>query len=184
MRRIIAFTGSNNPNSIHEKWLRHIIAQHPKEGIEFLDLKAFNVPIYSQGIEELGIPQKMRALFQVFSEADGFIIASPEHNGLPSAFLKNIIDWLSRIDQRFFGEKPILLLSTSPGVTGGRTHLNLLAGLVGRWGGELAGQYSLGSFHQNFDMNQNVIVDPEVRIQMRSAISALLNNKKLLSTLS
>ncbi len=174
MKKIIAFTGSNNPNSINEKFVRYIISEFPEAKIEFLDLKVFNVPIYSQAIEEMGIPEKIRKLFQIFTEADGFILASPEHNGLPSAFLKNIIDWLSRIDQQFFGQKPILLLSTSPGVTGGRTHLQLLAGLVGRWGGNLVGQYSLGSFAENFDAGQEEVVNRAIWEKLSGLLSTLV----------
>jgi NAD(P)H-dependent FMN reductase len=174
MKKIIAITGSNNPDSINEKFVRYIISEFPHTGIEFVDLKDFNVPIYSQAIEEMGIPEKIKKLFQIFTEADGFILASPEHNGLPSAFLKNIIDWLSRIDQQFFGQKPILLLSTSPGVTGGRTHLQLLAGLVGRWGGNLVGQYSLGSFAENFDVGKKEIVTHSIREKLDELISSLV----------
>ncbi len=178
MKKIIAFTGSNNPDSINEKLVKHIISEFPKAGIEFVDLKEFNVPIYSQAIEEMGTPEKIRKLFQIFTEADGFIVASPEHNGLPSAFLKNIIDWLSRIDQQFFGQKPILLLSTSPGVTGGRTHLQLLAGLVGRWGGNLVGQYSLGSFSENFDAGKGEIVIPSIREKLNEIVLNLIASEE------
>lgn len=86
MKKIIAFTGSNNPNSINEKLVQSIISKYPDQNIEFIDLKRFDVPIYSQDIEQNGIPKPIKKLFQLFTETDAFIIASPEHNGLPSAF--------------------------------------------------------------------------------------------------
>ena len=179
MKKITAFTGSNNPNSINEKLIQSIIKKFPDQNIDFIDLKKFNVPIYSQDIEQNGIPKPIKKLFQLFTEADAFIIASPEHNGLPSAFLKNTIDWLSRIDQRFFGEKPVLLLSTSPGPTGGKTHLQILEKLVLRWGGLFVEQYSLGSFDQNFDKNNLSITDPHENIKLKKAVDALINGQAL-----
>ena len=179
MKKIIAFTGSNNPNSINQKLVQSIIKKYPDQNIEFIDLKKFNVPIYSQDIEQNGIPEPIKKLFQLFTETDAFIIASPEHNGLPSAFLKNMIDWLSRIDQRFFSEKPVLLLSTSPGPTGGKTHLQILEKLVLRWGGLFVEQYSLGSFDQNFDKNNLSITDPHENIKLKKAVDALINGQAL-----
>ncbi len=179
MKKIIAFTGSNNPNSINEKLVQSIIRKYPDQNIEFIDLKRFDVPIYSQDIEQNGIPKPIKKLFQLFNEADAFIIASPEHNGLPTAFLKNTIDWLSRISQNFFGGKPVLLLSTSPGPTGGKTHLQILEKLVLRWGGLFVEQYSLGSFAQNFDQSNLIITDPQENINLKKAMQALINGQPL-----
>ena len=163
MKKIVAFSGSNNPDSINEKLVRSLINRYSEYDIRFIDLKKFDAPIYSQEIQSNGIPQQIQDLYQIFEESEGFIIASPEHNGLPSAFLKNIIDWLSVITQRFFNDKPVLLLSTSPGATGAKTHLGILAKLVPLWGGILKGTYSLGSFNENFDTSTNSILKEEER---------------------
>ncbi|MCJ8290554.1 MAG: NAD(P)H-dependent oxidoreductase [Crocinitomicaceae bacterium] len=179
MKKIIAFTGSNNPNSINEKLLQSIIKKYPNEGIEFIDLKRFDVPIYSQDIEQHGIPKTIKELFKLFIEADALIIASPEHNGLPSAFLKNTIDWLSRINQKFMDGKPVLLLSTSPGLTGGKTHLQILEKLVLQWGGLFVEQYSLGSFDQNFDRSSLVITNHQENIKLNKVMQALISGQPL-----
>jgi NAD(P)H-dependent FMN reductase/ketosteroid isomerase-like protein len=180
MKKIIAFTGSNNPNSINEKLVQSIIRKYSDQSIEFIDLKRFDVPIYSQDIEQNGIPKPIKKLFQLFTEADAFIIASPEHNGLPSAFLKNTIDWLSRINQKFIDGKPVLLLSTSPGPTGGKTHLQNLEKLVLQWGGLFVEQYSLGSFDQNFDKSGLVITNQQENIKLKKAMQALINGQPLI----
>ena len=179
-KKIIAFTGSNNPNSINEKLVQSIIRKYPDQNIEFIDLKRFDVPIYSQNIEQNGIPKPIKKLFQLFTEADAFIIASPEHNGLPSAFLKNTIDWLSRINQKFIDGKPVLLLSTSPGPTGGKTHLQNLKKLVLQWGGLFVEQYSLGSFDENFDKSGLVITNQQENIKLKKAMQALINGQPLI----
>ncbi len=182
MKKIVAFSGSNNPDSINEKLVQSIIKRYSEHDIRFIDLKKFDAPIYSQEIQSNGIPLQIQELYQIFEESDGFIIASPEHNGLPSAFLKNIIDWLSVITQRFFNDKPVLLLSTSPGATGAKTHLGILAKLIPLWGGILKGTYSLGSFTKNFDMSSNAILNEEEISLMDSAFRAFVGeNSEVLS---
>ncbi|MEC7770290.1 MAG: NAD(P)H-dependent oxidoreductase [Bacteroidota bacterium] len=178
MKKIIAFTGSTSHNSINRKLLKYIIREFPNDRIEFLDLKEYDIPIYSTEIEKKGIPIWTKELFQTFTSVDGFILASPEHNGLPSAFLKNHIDWLSRVDQRFLQDKPILLLSTSPGATGGKSHLEILAKLVQRWGGELVGQFSLGDFNRNFDCLTNTLCKSKDEQSLKQLVESLLNYQK------
>lgn len=177
MKKIIAFTGSNSPNSINQRLIEYIQQEFPDSGIEYLDLKDHELPIYSVEIEERGIPIQAKELFQLFASANAFILASPEHNGLPSAFLKNHIDWLSRIDQHFLGDKPILLLSASPGATGGSSHLGILATLVQRWGGVLTGLFSLGHFHQNFDIATNKPNKSKDEHQLRRLVNDLLKHQ-------
>jgi NAD(P)H-dependent FMN reductase len=178
MKKIVAFAGSNSPNSINQILIDYIVKEFPNNGIASVDLKGYDPPIYSTEIEEKGIPAATKELFQTFTSADGFILASPEHNGLPSAFLKNHIDWLSRIDQRFFGDKPVLLLSTSPGRTGGSSHLEIMAKLVQRWGGELVGKFSLGDFYQNFDTRTNTPNKSKDEQSLKQLVKSLLNYKE------
>ena len=59
-------------------------------------------------------------------------------------------------------------------MTGGRTHLQLLAGLVGRWGGYLVGQYSLGSFFENFDEAKNEVKIPSTREKLNELVWGLV----------
>ncbi|KAA1245430.1 NAD(P)H-dependent oxidoreductase [Aquimarina sp. RZ0] len=159
MKNILAFSGSNSPDSINEKLIQSVIERYPEYDINLIDLKQFEAPIYSPSIQAKGIPKPIQDLYAIFQESDGFIIASPEHNGLPTAFLKNTFDWLSAFTQQFFGEKPVLLLSTSPGATGAQTQLALLEKLIPIWGGIVKARYSLGSFNENFDTNYNTITN-------------------------
>ena len=175
MKNIIAFTGSTNPDSINEKLLIAAINKFPEKSVQLIQLTDHDIPIYSQKIEEGdGIPKAIKELFQLFTKADGFIIASPEHNGLISSFLKNIIDWLSRIDQNFFGDKPVMLMSTSPGEMGGSSHLQILKNLIPRWGGNLSSIYSLGDFNNKFDVDSLSISDKSEDLKLNEAIQAFV----------
>ncbi|NQX82478.1 MAG: NAD(P)H-dependent oxidoreductase [Flavobacteriaceae bacterium] len=177
MRKIIMFSGSNNPKSINEQLLSAVAQKLNDKQVEKIKLTDYNTPIYSQKIELEGIPDAIKKLFQLFTTADGFIISSPEHNGLPSAFLKNIIDWISVIDQRFFNDKPVLFISTSPGKVGGATHLELLNNLVPLWGGKKTESYSLGSFNDNFSKEEQTISNSSEDAKIDIVLKAFLNNK-------
>ena len=77
-------------------------------------------PIYNADDQESsGFPAPVKALSDAIRAADGVIIVSPEYNyGLPGG-LKNAIDWVSRMDNQPFKDKPVALQSASPGALGG-----------------------------------------------------------------
>ena len=52
-------------------------------------------------------------------EADGIVIASPEYNYSISSALKNLIDWVSRVQPNAFLKKPIAIFSSTAGPSGG-----------------------------------------------------------------
>ncbi len=153
MKKIIAFTGSNHSNSIHQQLLNIAAEKVVKNQITMLNLSDFPLPIYSLDIEADGIPEAVLKLKAELVKYDALIIATPEHNGSMPAYLKNVIDWLSRLvppKTPFFGDtaKPVLLMSTSPGITGGATNIKTMAELMPWWGGDVKGTYSLGSYFE------------------------------------
>ena len=90
-----------------------------------LELAAYPLPIYDGDLEaDLGLPEKVQTLKKIFTERDGFIVASPEYNGSLSPLLKNMIDWMSRQGEDAesmlpFRGKIAGLLAASPGRLGG-----------------------------------------------------------------
>jgi len=90
--------------------------------------EAVDLPLFNQDLEaDPGVVGQVMALHERWRRADGFIVSSPEYNGHAPPFLKNTVDWISRlarIDARYaavnpFGGKPLLLASASTGWTGG-----------------------------------------------------------------
>jgi NAD(P)H-dependent FMN reductase/kynurenine formamidase len=170
--KIIAFAGSNSRNSINAKLTKGLLSYFQKAEVNYIDLKDVNVPIYSQDLEtDKGIPQEIQTLYRQFEDADGFIVASPEYNGLMPGFFKNIIDWLSRIDQRIFKNKPVLLISTSYGNKGGSSNLTVLEKVMPFWGAKSVHTYSLGNFDENFSSNFNNLTDPDEFKKLQVVIS-------------
>jgi NAD(P)H-dependent FMN reductase len=96
--------------------------------IDMLEPTDVRLPLFDQDLEQSdAVRAEVVGLHDRFSAADGLIVASPEHNGHVSAYLKNTVDWvsrLSRIDPRYaasnpFQGRPVLLASASTGWTGG-----------------------------------------------------------------
>lgn len=172
MKPIIAFAGSNSPHSINQQLLLTALHQMPNAPVRLLSLTNFPAPLYSDCLEKQGqVPATIRQLHELFGEASGFVIALPEHNGLPPAFFKNTLDWLSRIDQQIFRGKPVLLLSTSPGKNGGASSLAIMSGLLPRWGGVVSGRYSLPSFAHTYHSARQTITDPAEAEKLSQAVA-------------
>ena len=96
--------------------------------IDILQPDDVNLPLFNQDLEHSEtIVSTIIAVHKRFQNADGMIIASPEYNGHVSPYLKNTVDWISRlarIDASYsainpFRNKPLLLASVSTGWTGG-----------------------------------------------------------------
>lgn len=96
--------------------------------VDVLCSREVKLPLFNQDLEHVPeVSQAVRTLHQRFARADGIIVASPEYNGHVSPYLKNTVDWVSRlahIDPHFasqnpFHNKPLLLTSASTGWTGG-----------------------------------------------------------------
>lgn len=116
--KVLLFAGSLRKDSYNKKLIR-VVEQYiaPEHQTEVMDLQVLNIPVYDGDIEtEHGAPEGVKILTQKISEADALIISSPEYNGSISSPLKNVIDWVSRVQpQNPWVKKPILLLGASPG---------------------------------------------------------------------
>jgi chromate reductase len=124
--KLLAFDGSGRKNSINHKLLTHVVADAQAAGAEvtMIDLSNYNLPLYNGDIESEGLPPAVSQLKEIFKEHDGFLIASPEHNGSFSALLKNTLDWVSRpvkgeLPLNCFKGKTVGLMAASPGKLGG-----------------------------------------------------------------
>lgn len=151
MKKILAFAGSNSSMSINHQLIVSVAEIIDFAKVDVIRLRDFEVPIFGIDAErETGIPKQMHELKNIISDYDGFIISTPEHNGIPPAFLLNILDWMSRINRRIFNEKPMLLLSTSDGARAGISALTILQNTIHRFGANVAGSYAFPSFFDNF----------------------------------
>jgi len=77
-------------------------------------------PLYNFDIQHsTGFPAEVNAWADAIRAADGIIIVSPEYNWSIPGALKNAIDWVSRMKDQPFKDKPVLLQSAAGGILGG-----------------------------------------------------------------
>lgn len=179
MKKILTISASNSKNSINRMLL--VLAANKVEGHEvaMLDIRDYPMPFFSLDREESeGHPETAKQVRALLAEYDAFIIASPEHNGGMPAEFKNLIDWVSRLgdlqNPMFASQKPVLLLSTSPGPRGGATNIETLTQLMPFWGADVRGSYSLGSFYDYFvDGKLNVEKEQELTNTVRAFVKSL-----------
>ncbi len=72
------------------------------------------------------------------------------YNGAYNGAFKNVFDWASRVEQKTFLGKPMLLMATSPGGRGGKSVLDMASDRFPRHDANIVGKFSLPSFHSNF----------------------------------
>ncbi len=155
MKRILAFAGSNSNTSINHSFVSHVAKRIQGHEVKLIKLRDFEIPLYSVDKEkETGFPVDVRIIKNLIEEHDALIISVNEHNGNSSAFFKNIIDWLSRLDRNFLTGKKILLMSTSPGVRGAASSLEYIKGILPRFGGQVVESFSFPSFNDNFNNDE------------------------------
>ncbi|GGI57356.1 NADPH-dependent FMN reductase [Winogradskyella haliclonae] len=151
MKKIVAFAGSNSKTSINKQLAVYASSLVSEVDVEVLDLNDYNLPLYGMDLEnESGIPKKAHDFLDKIKSTDGIILSLAEHNGTYATVFKNLFDWMSRIDNKLWSDKPMLLMSTSPGARGGITGLNIAADRFQYMGGNIVGKFSLPSFGANF----------------------------------
>lgn len=77
-------------------------------------------PLYNWDVQQdEGFPEPVERLAGLMRAADGIIIVSPEYNYSIPGVLKNAIDWVSRLPDQPFRNRPVLLQSASISLLGG-----------------------------------------------------------------
>jgi len=157
MKNIVAFGASSSSQSINKQLAEWAARQIKEAQVNLLDLNDYEMPIYSIDREkEGGIPVEAKNFKKLINEADGVIISFAEHNGSYSAAFKNILDWISRLEKPIWADKPMLILSTSPGPRGGQSVLTTAVNSFPFQGGVVAGSFSLPSFNKHFNTDQGI----------------------------
>ena len=173
MKKIIAFGASSSKTSINKQLAVYTANQFENATVDVLDLNDYEMPIFSVDKEStIGIPQLAHDFYAKLGAADLIIISFAEHNGGYSAAFKNIFDWISRINSKTFQEKPMLLVSTSPGPRGGATVLEIAKNRFPFQGGVVKGSFSLPSFSANFDSEKGII-DTDLKNQLLEIVKSV-----------
>ncbi|HEY5715981.1 MAG TPA: NAD(P)H-dependent oxidoreductase [Psychromonas sp.] len=172
--KIIGFAATNHKKSINLQLVKYACHFLIKHDIEILDLNDYELPLYSQDKEaEIGHPQIAKAFLAKLSGSDAIVISFAEHNGSYTTAYKNLFDWCSRIEPKVFQNKPMVLLSTSPGARGGASVLATAIQAAPYFNGIVKASLSIPSFFDNFDAENNRLIHPELNEQLKDVMSHL-----------
>jgi chromate reductase, NAD(P)H dehydrogenase (quinone) len=114
---ILGISGSLRAASYNSAALRAAQQLAPTGiAISLADISA--IPIYNDDVREQSLPPSVKKLAEEIAAADAILIATPEYNySIPGA-LKNAIDWISKVPNQPFYEKPVAIMGASMGAIG------------------------------------------------------------------
>jgi chromate reductase, NAD(P)H dehydrogenase (quinone) len=117
---VLVICGSLRKGSYNAALARTLPALAPA-GMKLRAAPSFErMPIYNHDIQEAtGFPAEAVSWADAIRSADALIIVSPEYNWSIPGGLKNAIDWVSRMKDQPFKDKPVALQSCAGGILGG-----------------------------------------------------------------
>lgn len=175
MAAILALAGSNSSTSINFKLVKYTVSLVQQHDIQLINMVERAFPMFSEDLERAeGYSADLMKLKAEINSADGLILSVNEHNGNPSAYFKNVLDWLSRMDRNFLEGTKVFLMSTSGGRRGAKGSFTVIDGMLPRFGAEITASFSLPSFYKNF--GDEGILDETLRMEHQQALSTFLDS--------
>ncbi|MCK0191882.1 NAD(P)H-dependent oxidoreductase [Arenibacter sp. F20364] len=175
MSSILAFAGSNSSTSINYKLVKYTCSLIKDNEVDLINMVDYNFPVFSEDLErEEGYSDLLKKLRDKIVNSNALVISVNEHNSNPSAYFKNVLDWLSRVDRNFLTDTKILLMSCSGGRRGATGSLEVVKGMLTRFGGEITATFSLPSFNHTFEKTKG-ITEPELAEAHKNALETFLS---------
>jgi chromate reductase len=117
---VLVICGSLRKGSYNAALARMLPALVPA-GMSLRTAPSFaKLPIYDHDIQTAsGFPAEVNVWADAIRSADALIIVTPEYNWSIPGGLKNAIDWVSRMKDQPFKDKPVALQSAAGGILGG-----------------------------------------------------------------
>lgn len=155
MMKLVGIVGSISEKSYNRKLLQFMANNYKNlADIEVLEIK--DVPMFETGVEP---NEAVQYLNNRIKDADGVILATPEHNHTTSPALKSVIEWLSSALHPFI-DKPVLLVGASTTKQGSsRAQLDLRQILESPGVNALVmpkDEFLLSNAHEAFDEDGNL----------------------------
>ena len=172
--KIFAFAGSNSSTSINKQLVKFVLKSFPDDEVHLIDLNDYLMPVFSVDLEKNGFPDEAYQFLKNIEESDIIICSLAENNRSYSAAFKNIFDWCSRINVKVFQNKPMFLMTTSPGGYGGGNVMAEASKFFPQFGADIKETFSLPKFYENFD-SENGIINPELLSDIKLKIQNFKN---------
>lgn len=124
--KLLLLAASFRKDSVNKKMIRLAEKMVKELGhqVDHAEFNEFQMPLYNADIQNNeGFPPTVTQFIERMHNADGIILSSPEYNYSIPGTLKNLIDWVSRVQPMPWNQRRILLLSASPSLVGGNRGL-------------------------------------------------------------
>ncbi len=155
--KLIAIVGTNAKKS-YNRILLKFMQQHFEKQAEIELLELTDVPMFNES-DNQSDTEIIQEFNQKILEADGVIIATPEHNHSIPSSLKSILEWLS-FELHPFDGKPVMIVGASYDVQGSsraQLHLRQILDAPGVNANVMPGyEFLLGQVHKAFDENGKI----------------------------
>jgi chromate reductase len=117
---VLVICGSLRKGSYNAALARTLPSLAPP-GLKLRPAPSFETfPIYNFDLQQSsGFPAAVNAWADAIRSADALIVVSPEYNWSIPGGLKNAVDWVSRMKEQPFKDKPVALQSCAGGILGG-----------------------------------------------------------------
>lgn len=177
--KVLAFAASNSQKSINKQLVSYAANKFKTDiftisKVEILDLNDFEMPLFSIEREKEGIPDLAKQFYKKIGQADALLISYAEHNGNYTAAYKNLFDWMTRIDQKVFQGKRMVIFATSPGPGGANTVLEMAKTSASYFGADIKASVSVPSFFENFDPETGLMKDTNIDKKIADALKKLV----------
>ncbi len=84
------------------------------EGVSIEEAQLGDIPLFNQDVLDEAVPAPVARLAEQIAAADGVIFISPEYNYSVPGLMKNAIDWVSRLPDQPFQDKPVAIMGATP----------------------------------------------------------------------
>lgn len=121
--QLVGIAGSLRQKSTNKGLLRAAQSLLPENvSLDIVDLS--DVPFYNEDITEQ--PESVKRIIQQVKNADGLVLACNEYNYSLAPALKNILDWLSRVENNaVLAGKPVAIMGAGGGMGTSRAQYHL-----------------------------------------------------------
>lgn len=119
-KKVLVICGSLRKGSLN-RMVVNTLPELVPEGMTLVEAPSIgDIPLYNADIQNGdGFPASVTALGDAVREADGVLFVTPEYNFSVPGVLKNAIDWLSRLEDQPFKDKPVAIQTAATGMLGG-----------------------------------------------------------------
>lgn len=152
--KLVGIVGSNASLSYNRRLLQYIEKNY-SDKFDLTLIEIDQVPLFNQSHDQTN-SEVIQSIHRQIEQADGVIIATPEHNHTIPAALKSLLEWLS-FKIHPLENKPVLIVGASyyaQGSSRAQLHLRQILNAPGLHAMVMPGhEFLLGNVKEAFDEN-------------------------------